>query len=348
MASETYEFLKKIAKGEEISRWHYPDDLISYVDYSSKTPKITITFDDDDDFLAIFDIDRDNPDRYTWARFVGGQYYNDDYDRYKYEDDWKEGYIIKDFNPINLEKLKRIVKLVNPTLEIEENESNVAKFLDKMFSNHIDNLIYDYGTTHSECIGRAVKEEILNDVKNPFYKFGIFELIPAYKFITDVRILLRLYKMLNAEDEDLKGLLKLLYEKYGNNNVGDWSELEYNSWCDDYDNEETQKNIGKALDDILETIEDDLMGENTNFDEYNKLYKKVISLGGFNKLIKIPEKNIEVIFETLDLKTNRLIIKLWKNNQQEKRSVNNLDDLNLILYHPELFESVRKILRKLL
>jgi hypothetical protein len=32
----------------------------------------------------------------------------------------------------------------------------------------------------------------------------------------------------------------------------------------------------------------------------------------------------------------------------ERRIVNSLEDLNLTLYHPELFESVRNILKKLL
>jgi hypothetical protein len=39
---------------------------------------------------------------------------------------------------------------------------------------------------------------------------------------------------------------------------------------------------------------------------------------------------------------------LYKGNKKEERSVDNLEDLNLELYHPELFESIRKILKKLL
>ena len=348
MASETYEFLKKIAQGEEISRWEYPDKLISYVDYRSKIPKITITFDDDDDFLDIFDIDRDSDDRYAWAKFMGN-YYSDDYDRYRYEDDWREGYIIQDFNQTNIEKLETILRLTNPTLKLgDDNRSEVAKFIDKMFSSQIDELVYDYGLAHSECVTRAVKETILKDVKNPFYKFGIIEMTTAYKFQTSVKILLKLYNLLEAENEDLKGLLKLIYEKYGDKSVGGWNELEYNAWCDDYDKESEQENIGKVLDSIIESVEDDLSDEIVDFDEYNKLYAMVLKLGGFNKLIKFPEKNIEVVFEDININTGKLIFKVWKNSKVERRSVDNIDDLNLTLYHPELFESVRRILKKLL
>ena len=86
-----------------------------------------------------------------------------------------------------------------------------------------------------------------------------------------------------------------------------------------------------------------------DFEEYNKLYSKVMSLGGSNKFIDMKEKGIQLVFEKLDPETNTLIFKIYKgNNKFERRSVDNLEDLNLDLYHPELFESIRNILKKLL
>ena len=74
-----------------------------------------------------------------------------------------------------------------------------------------------------------------------------------------------------------------------------------------------------------------------------------MSLGGFNKFIDMKEKKIQLVFEKLDPETNTLIFKIYKgNNKFERRSVDNLEDLNLQLYHLELFESIRKILKKLL
>ena len=57
MPSETYEYLKRVAKGEEVDRWSYPDKLIDYISNTeSKLPKIDIVFDDDDDFLDVLGI----------------------------------------------------------------------------------------------------------------------------------------------------------------------------------------------------------------------------------------------------------------------------------------------------
>ena len=87
----------------------------------------------------------------------------------------------------------------------------------------------------------------------------------------------------------------------------------------------------------------------TSLADDNKLYDVVAKLGGFNKWIKIPEKNISVTFNSLDDKTNKLTLTVHiPMGPAQKRTVNNLEDLNLTLYHPELFESVKKILKKLL
>ena len=63
----------------------------------------------------------------------------------------------------------------------------------------------------------------------------------------------------------------------------------------------------------------------------------------------MKEKGIQLVFEKIDPCTNKLFFRLHKSDHSvEKRSVDNLDDLNLELYHPELFESIRNILKKLL
>ena len=59
-----------------------------------------------------------------------------------------------------------------------------------------------------------------------------------------------------------------------------------------------------------------------------------------------------VVFKSLDDKTNKLKMIVHKSGKYskgaEQRVVDNLEDLNLTLYHPELFESVKKTLRKFL
>ena len=348
MASETYEFLKKIANGEEINRWSYPDDLIYNIEYkSNKNPIVIISFEDDDDFFDVFDLNDD--DRWAFRRFVSSNYYNDEYDSWRYKEDWREGYILRGFNEENIEKVSKILKLTNPTLRLEgDNDYKVSQFLESRFSDDVSDLTYEYGTRQQDCIGRAVAEIITSEVKNPFDRFGILEVSPHYKFKTSAKILLKLYNFLEVQDEDLKGLLKTLHEQYSDRSVGDWYDLEYNAWCDDYDEEGFQNEASRILEKMLDEVKESMEDE-ASFDEYNKLFYAVQKLGGFNKFIDMKEKGIEIKFEDLDVNTNKLKMLIYKTDKPaERRSVDNLEDLNLILYHPELFESVRKILKKLL
>jgi hypothetical protein len=355
MPSETYEYLKRVAKGEEVDRWSYPDKLIDYISNTeSKLPKIDIVFDDDDDFLDVLGIedDRSSEDRYVWRRFMSRGYYNDyDFDMWRYEDDWKEGYIVDAFKGENIDLLNNILKLTNPTLQFtnvvgDRHKLDIARFLSDEFEDEVSDITYEYGRYHEECIKRGVREELENETKNPFITFGIIDKIHGYKFNASVITLLQLYKHLNAYEEDLKGLLTKLYEKYGKKNIGNWYELEYNAWCDDYDDEGFQQDVKRNLEKMLEKIEEDFEG--VNQEEFNKMYEKVLSLGGFNEYIDLPDKGVQVLFHNFNLKTNKLYFDLYKGNKKEERSVDNLEDLNLELYHPELFESIRKILKKLL
>ena len=351
MASETYEFLKKIAKGDEVNRWSYPDPLINDISYSKgKSPKIEITFDDDDDFLEVLGV-TDDEDLWPWRRFMGRYNYDYDFDTWRYEEDWKEGYIVGSFQGENIEITNEILKLINPNLRLhlgnnETENSEISKLLGTMFPDEVSDITYEYGIYNEECLSRAVQKTLMDETDNPFINFGIIQKQHAYKFITSVNILLNLYKMLNAEDEDLKGMLKLLYENYGGKTIGGWYDLEYNVWCDDYDTEGFQQEVKRNLNKMLEKAEEDF--ESADQEEYNKMYDKVMSLGGFSKLIDLPEKGIDVLFYKFDTKTNTLFFDLYKGNKKETRSVDNLEDLNLQLYHPELFESVRRILKKLL
>ena len=352
MPSETYEFLMALVRGEEYNRWNYPDKLIYDIQPSnpSSATKIVITFDNDDDFLDVIGIEEESNDRWAWHRFMSSY---SDYDSYQYRDDWSEGYLIKNFNEENVALVNNILKYTKPSLRLDLNDDNstteVSKFLETSFENEVDNITYEFGTLDWDCKVRAIQADIEKETSNLFSRFGIIEIKHAYKYETTVGILISLYKMLKAEDDDLKDLLKKIDEKYNSHiSRGDWYELEYNTYCDDFDDDTFQRTVEKELEDILETVEEGLL-EGGDFEEYNKLYDTVLKLGGFNKLIIIPEKNIGVVFEKIDPETNRLIFKLHKrDNTVERRSVNTLEDLNLELYHPELFESIRKILKKLL
>jgi hypothetical protein len=351
MTSETYEFLKNIYNGKEANRWEYPDNLIYNVKPSSnpKATQVVITFDNDDDFLNVLGIDNDE-DIWTWRKFMGRGYYGDDVDTDRWTSDWEEGYIIDSFNEEQKEKVRQILKLTNPKLILtNENNHIVANFLDTTFNSEVYDIIYDYTYETEQCIKREVINILEKETKNPFLKFGIIEEQHAYKFKTTVGILLKLYETLDAKDEDLKGLLKTLIEKYDkNSNRGDWYELEYNVWCSDFDKETVNRSFDNSLDKMLEAAEETLKN-NSDYEEYIALMDRVTKLGGFDKWINIQNGN-RIKFHDIDRETNKLRIVYSKKGEWkgEMRSVNNVEDLNTMIYNLELFESIRKILKKLL
>ena len=353
MASETYEFLQNIAKGGEYDRWSYPEHNIISRIVPHKNPQSTeviLTFDNEEDFLKILGIENED-DYYVWKRFMGNYYYGYDIDDYHARDSWDEGYLLGDFNEENKQLLSEILRYINPTLRLdEENYSKISKYLlsHREYVRYVDEIVYDYAVKEDECKERAVVDVLTKETSRPLDKVGIFEVHHGRTFRTTVGVLLHWYRALKAQDEDLKELLQMLYKKYNNTNPGDWYELEYNVYCDDFDREGWQQTVNDNLSSLLDKIQEDYDGYQ-DLDEYKKLSEYVYKLGGFDRWINIPEKKVEVRFTDIDIKTNRLVFIMKKpGGDSQKRSVTNLEDLYTQLYHPELFEQVRKILRKLL
>lgn len=352
MASETYEFLKKIYDGEEVGyRWGYPDKLIYDIrpaKYPSST-QVIITFDSDDDFLDILGIDSDG-DKWAWGRFMGRGYYGDEVDTERWKYDWEEGYIMDGFNNEQKDKVRQILKLTNPKLTLtDDNNSQVAKFLETAFENEVNDIVYDYSYESDQCIRREIVSILEKETKNPFLRFGIVEEQHAYKFRTTVSILLNWYKRLRAEDKDLKGLLTNLIEKYDPKaDRGDWDELEYNVWCSDFDKETVYRSFDNSLDKMLEAAEETLEN-NPDYEEYVNLVDTVTKLGGFNTWVDIQDGN-RIKFHDIDRDTNTLRLIFSKKGEWkgEMRSVDNVEDLNTMMYNLELFEHLRKTIKNIL
>lgn len=350
--SEIYDFLKKVSKGDTsfmpYSRWNLPDPIYD-IKYNSQSPAssvIWIEFENTEKYLNALGID-DDEDIFVWNRFMENYYY-DDYDYYRYEEDWKEGYIIKDFNPENIRLVENILMLSNPSLSLDINNdescSNVSLYLSRRFDD-IDYIISEFGNLNEDCKRRAVVDVLDNETKNPFRKFGITEIYKRHRFKTTVNVLLHWYNVIDNKELDLIELLQELLKKFDNESRGNWYELEYNVWCDDFDNESFQKETKRNLEKIIENLEESIEGK-VDLETINSLYNKVISLGGFGRWINIKEKKAEVNFRDLD--TKKGILKFYYRSPQtgkatEERSVKNLEELNLSLYQPELFEHVKKI-----
>jgi hypothetical protein len=344
MASKTYEFLKNLSIGKEHDRWNYPDPLI--YDVVAKNPgsssKVVITFDKDDDFLDVLGIDE--YDRHGWYTAFSSDSYRDSWDE---DSEWTEGYILQRFNETNRELVNEIIKLSNPALRYDFNNNEdlqeLAKYLRTAFEYEIDWIVEDFGQRDYECRMSAFREMIVDETKNPFKKFGVMEVSHGYKFETTVAILLTLYRMIKTDDVDLKEMLTLFFEQFINTSFSNWSDSQYEYYCSDFDEEGFQKEVEYQLEKILTKINED-SETYADFNEYNELYYAVKKLGGFNKMIDFPDKKIQVIFTSLDPQTNELEFKYYTpSGSMEKRSVKSIDELNLSLYQPELFESIKRI-----
>ena len=117
---KTFEFLKSVYYGYE-PRWseNGGDKIIGEIKFNSKSPSnsiVVIEFDNDEDFLNIFDLDGD--DIYEW-RYYMSDYSNVDYDTYRYTEDWDEGDFIEyAFDDQNKEKLINIVRTFYPSTDV--------------------------------------------------------------------------------------------------------------------------------------------------------------------------------------------------------------------------------------
>lgn len=355
--SDLYEVLKKIMTGKEYIRSfetrYTGDDLVDYISLDSEnksSSKVYIEFNEEVDFLNILGVE-DDDDIWTWKRF--NHYYNDsDIDYYRYEEDFKEGYTLDYFNDENKSKIRNILLYVQPSLMDGENEK-ITKFLMTAFPKEVDEIIYEYAYRDQECIQREVKNIIDNETKDPFIKFGIKERINGYKYVTTVGILYHWYRLLKRPDLDLKELLTLMLKKYAKLDVGGWYELEYNVYCNDFDNEGFQRDVSSILDNIIDNLEDD--DKYSNVEEYRELINKVNELGGFDKILRTPkDNNIRYKISKIDTVTNKVHLKViygvdhpdydgTMKSITKERSVD-LEELNLFLYHPELFKESRIII----
>jgi len=346
---ETYEFLKSVYNGYE-PRWNENggDKIIGEIKFNSSSPNnsiVVIEFNDDEDFLNIFDLDSD--DVYEW-RYYMSDYSNIDYDTYRYTEDWEEGDFFQyAFDDQNKEKLINIVRTFFPSVDPSDTKK-ISVLANEIDSNVVDSIVDEYASEWENCIYNNSRDEIRSELDNPFVKFGIKQKALAYKYEATVGVLLTWYKQLKSEDVDLGGLLKELIDKFDKNYRGNWSELRYNGDCPDWDNESYQSYVSNQLDKIIEKYEED--ERFVNYNEFIELQQQVDQEYGFDKWIPIrTDKNKFFKIEKIDPGTNKIIISFRDNqsdNREEKRSVT-YDDLKRIETQYELFEEIRKIVGRL-
>ena len=346
--SSIYSALAMISRGTEMDKYELGrlDDLIGGFKFNSTKPEnsmVTIQF-DNEEYFKLFGISRYDIDFLT-SLFGSGYYYGENVFYYSDmgDNDWNEGYLMRDFNEENIGKVKEIISYLSPEVAASENDDffiNASKILSDTFDREIGNIISEYTQIKNECHEVTAKKEIEAELGNPFMNYGIFEKTPFYKYVTTVKVLLALFKMSGKKNGTIHDVLSYLAKS---KNVGPFEEYRYEYGCDDFDDETFQNEVERQLEKIEEKMfESDMFSD---IEGYQEIIKKVLSKYKIGKSFRLP-KDKEKFFtiEKIDPKTNRIIgtYASYKGltGRKEKRSFS-LEEFNNFLYQPELFESKR-------
>lgn len=340
--SEIYDVLVRISQGEEISNWEIEriDELISSVRFNSSAPgksRVKITFDSYEDYWKLFDLTTDD----IW--FANAIYSH--YDTYEFEssdwvdDDWNQGYIIREFSGDNLNKLKEILSIISPKHAKLNNDTDyeaAANVLISLFERQCDEIKWEYTNQRNMCKERGAMEMIESETCNAFQNYGIFSLGRCfYSYVTTVSVLLGLYKMVGDTTLNISEML----EKIGKDLSigGQWYDYMYEQDCVDFDEESFHRDVDRNLDKIIDKLEEDENLENMK--EFYQSVSKIIDKYDYDKWYETPKDN-NVKFKITGINTDNktILIAVNKNGKYENRSYD-IETFNNLLYQPELFEN---------
>ncbi len=342
-----YSALIQIKNGVELDEYELSrlDNLIGGFRFNKNNPgnsKITIKFDDTEDYLKLFDIDE--YDIRFIESLVGSGYYGSDEQFYSYDmsnEDWKQGYLLRDFNEKNLAKVKEIIQMLSPELLNKTDDDyyeGVSKLLMDNFEGEIDYITSKYAQLRNDCSAETARNEIVGELENPFMNFGIFEVSQFYKYVTTINVLLGLFNMSGKKNGGIRDVFEYLGK---DKNFGPYEEYRFEYGCDDFDNESFQNEVERNLDKISEKLEDSNIF--VDIDEYRKILNTITPKYEFRRSYPLPKdktKTFSII--SIDPKTNKILVQYnnYKGLQgkQERRNLS-LEEFNNFLYHPELFES---------
>ena len=339
-----YQLLKKIQSGEE-----YPehtlgryDDLIGGFKFNKSQPgksMVKLKFDSDEDFFKLFDLG----DGDIWFLNNLFSYYGN-YDMGFYHSDsayqdWNEGYLIYEIVGEARGKLFELVSYFIPGVEEinDETAEKISKLLIETFPRQTENIIDDYQSEKEQCMSRTAKEEITNELKDPFMNYGVMEKYMFSTYLTTVNVLVGLFKTFNMKDSTLYELFKKMgHEK----NIGPFEEHMYEYGCDDFDSDSFNSTALREIEKMIEDVESS--DRFTNLDEFKNITYNLRKRFEFKKWYKTPkDKNVSFAIIDVDPKTNKINITTQKQYEGQKKRSLTLDEFNSFLYNLELFE--RKI-----
>lgn len=295
-----------------------------------------------DEYLNLFDDVLQSYDK-SWIESAFSYYGHFDYfDWYRANDDWREGYLLRNVNGESEELLKKILRILAPNLiekmfndYDDEAWQTASKLLDDTFNREVENIITDYTNNMNENGNDWLKKEATNDLCEFFEDANITKMGHCFKkYVTNVKTLIKLYNEIDALDDDLESLLKKYVEKIGLN--ASYSEYVYEAEHEFFDDERFQTDLNTELQNMLEKMEDsDIFSD---IEEYKKITNQ-ISKFNFDTWEIIP-KDRTMEFKVYGVNPETNLIKLAVRDKSSYREIKyeiDLEQLNLILYQPELF-----------
>ena len=341
--TSTYRALKAIAMGIEPKDDYvlgHLDPMIYKLFFDKNKPeksKITLTFKYDSKYFELFDLG-DQGQWYVSAIFDA---YGNGYDFVDWDDDyqWNEGYVFYDFDDENKQKVNDILKYIAPHLNLNNNNHSneaIATALSEFFPSRSQDIYNEYNSETNNSKNAAQREEIKDELCDIFRPYGLMKLSCFYKYITTVRILIKLFEKFGT-NMTLEEVLKELGHSI---EVQDFYEYAYEAeGYEHFDKESFNRSVGYSLDKIIDELED---SDNfVNMAEFKEIVNEVTKKYVYNKRYTFPKDKtrwFEIV--TVDPKTNLLHVKTgciggWCDTKYTDKT---LEDFYTLIYHPELFK----------
>lgn len=279
---------------------------------------------------------------------------NNSYHSYNFYDtdsaveDFKEGYIYHHFDDENIEKLIDILKLISPNLKINNKEDLIDKskevfeILDYTFGSELSDIVSEFTYEKDGAITKEVQNEIDTEMTGVFDNYGLQELRKYNEYKIEVGKLIKLFEEY-GENISIYQLFKEISDK--ELTFPYFVELQYQV---DYGNEFDSSSFNRWVNGNLEKIEEKITeGGFENLEEYNKILDEIGKKFEFGEWYVLPkdsskerDKQTQFKINNVDLQTNLISVTLDLPNEKKYKTVDySLEEYNLLLYHPELFES---------
>jgi hypothetical protein len=351
-----YEALKKFVNGEYESNfardfnYSYDNLKLTKINENDLSKSIMYLMMDREEFLKMIQdsnsYSHDNNEYYINVAVGGGYHGKVFLDSYSSEQDFAEGYLIRYFSEENIEKLKKILKLINKKLLTQfiqgDNNEIVSQYLLLKFPNECENIAYEYSDYHDQALVEGMKEYLLQKGCGILNKFKIMEMQCQRKYVTTAGNIIRLYEKYGHENEDILTLLHKIINEEGLEDGDDYGD-DYYAYYEDrnFDSEGFNSWTGRQLDKMIDKIEEDFDPE--SMEKENKLYDLMEKLNyTFNRWYDFPEekgkKDLRAKFMIEKLEDGKIVV---VNNEMYKKMEHykmGFEDFVNFLYHPELFD----------